>query len=190
MQRSVSIAFVLALVAGASTPDSAWAQYQWRDENGRMTFSDLPPPASTPPTSVLRAPVRPNPPAPTLTTANPAGPQASAAPVDAGSAGSAAAAGTRGSSAADRELEFRKRQLERADADRKQSEKRAQNDRIARACEEARGSLRVLESGMRITQVNSQGEREYLSDETRERKLASMRQDLQQQCDGRFRGSD
>lgn len=190
MQRSVPIALVLALAAGASAPDLVWAQYQWRDESGRMTFSDLPPPTSTPPASVLRAPVRPNSPAPTSTTASPAVPQASTAPADAGSAGSAAATNPRGSSAADRELEFRKRQIERADADRKQAERRAQSDRIAHACEEARGSLRVLESGMRITQVNSHGEREYLSDEARERKLASMRQDLQQQCEGRQRGSN
>lgn len=185
MQRSVPIALVFALVVGTSAADSVWAQYQWRDENGRMTFSDLPPPASTPPTNVLRAPARPAAQASTAPSASPGASQASAASGAASSATPAAPAGTPAATAADRELEFRKRQLERADADRKQTERRAQSDRIARACEDARASLRVLESGMRITQVNGNGEREYLSDEARERKLASMRQDLQQQCEGR-----
>ena len=179
MQRSVPIAVALAL-ASASAAAPVQAQYQWRDENGRMTFSDLPPPASTPPARVLRAPARPAPQAPTAPSAAAPLPQTGAALRDAGGPGASQPA-----SAADRELEFRKRQLERSDAERKQAERRAQAERNARACEDARGSMRVLESGMRITQVNGNGEREYLSDEARERKLAAMRQDIEQQCEGR-----
>ncbi|MFN9775739.1 MAG: DUF4124 domain-containing protein, partial [Burkholderiales bacterium] len=50
----------LLLVALAAAPHAS-AQYQWRDANGRMVYSDMPPPASVPPSAVQRAPARQTP---------------------------------------------------------------------------------------------------------------------------------
>jgi len=64
MKRSSSLlslcllAVVIAAPANAApanaAPASALAQWQWRDANGRMVYSDVPPPPSV--TSIVRAP--------------------------------------------------------------------------------------------------------------------------------------
>jgi hypothetical protein len=45
----------LILVALVVAPDAS-AQYKWRDENGRLVYSDQPPPTSIPHDAVLQAP--------------------------------------------------------------------------------------------------------------------------------------
>jgi hypothetical protein len=167
---------VLALVA---TTDAS-AQYQWRDAEGRMVFSDLPPPPSVAPAAVLKAPVRVAPPettpgaavssnassAPAVSSASAAPPSASAAPP----------------SAADREMEFRKRRLERAEAEKKAAEAEARSQRAQQACTETRGEIRNLESGARISRMNERGEREFLDDAQRAARLESARKSMQDAC--------
>lgn len=196
-----TLALAVALAAG-----TAAAQYQWRDENGRMTFSDRPPPGSVRPADVVRHPglraapheasvgaaragalatgVLPASPAALVPSAAPAGKAAATQAVDGGTDPAARRLAPHGpSTAADRELAFRKRQLERAEAERKLVERAAHVERQARACEEVRASQRTLESGMRLAQVDARGEREFLSEQARAQRLDAVRRDVQDLCE-------
>jgi hypothetical protein len=172
------LAVLLVALAGALVAPSAAAQYQWRDDNGRMVFSDRPPPSTVPPGNVVRSPARPpaaRADAPRRADAEPA---ASAASDAAGEPASAAGP----ASVADRELASRKRAAERAEKDKRDAEQRATAERRDRFCEEARTALRTLESGMRVARVNAQGEREFLSEDERERRASELKRDVQQEC--------
>jgi hypothetical protein len=138
-----------------------------------MVFSDLPPPPSVAPAAVLKAPGRVAPPETTPgaavssnTSSAPAVSSASAAPP----------------SAADREMEFRKRRLERAEAEKKAAEAEARSQRAQQACTETRGEIRNLESGARISRMNERGEREFLDDAQRAARLESARKSMQDAC--------
>lgn len=157
---ALSLAAAAALAA-AGMPDAAQAQYQWVDGAGRMVYSDLPPPNTIDPSKVLRRPERPGRPA-----------VAAAAP------GGAAAAPTLN----DRELAFRKRMAEQSDAERKSKEASEAAAKLARACDDARGNLRKLESGEAISRIRADGEREIISDDERNERLRTMRRDLAERC--------
>ena len=141
----------------------AQAQYQWRDANGRMVFSDQPPPPSVKPENVLRADPMPS-----------SGARPEAARRSSGTAGQ--------DQAADRELARRQKANEQADKAERERQQAEQTQRLARACEEARTELRTLESGMRMARINKDGEREYLDDAERDKRIATIRRDLNQSC--------
>src|SRR4051812_4982902 len=65
------------------------------------------------------------------------------------------------------EAAYRKRQQEREETDKKDAEKQAQAETKRKNCESAQASLRQLESGQRIGQVNAQGERVFMEDDQR-----------------------
>ncbi|KAF1042612.1 DUF4124 domain-containing protein [Xylophilus sp.] len=140
----------LLLVATAATLAAplALAQWQWIDKDGRKVFSDRPPPPDVPQQNVLRQPHQR---APTAAAA-PAASAASALPKPSGK---------------DKELEEKKRQADEAEA----AKKKAEEERIARAraenCERARQAKATVDSGIRIAQLNAQGERIILDDQAR-----------------------
>jgi hypothetical protein len=167
----------LLLLTLAASPDAS-AQFQWRDANGRMVYSDMPPPASVAPDAVIRAPARPAP-------AGGAGGSAespTAAGADAAQPERAAPAAAPAPTAADRELEFRKRRMERADAERKAAAAAQTAQLRASVCEDARSSVRALESGMRVSRVNAQGEREVVDESQRAARLDAARKAVKDNC--------
>jgi hypothetical protein len=198
---------LLLSLAIAALP-AAHAQFQWRDANGRMVYSDLPPPSGVPPAQVLRKPTAvartqppsdasgaaqqrdPSPVSPGQT-AEPAGGASAAVPAAATTAATTAAtasalsatdAAAAAPSAADRELARRKRQLELADEQRKASEAQARAKRVAEVCQEQRTEMRALEGGERLARFNDRGEREYLDDGQRAERLESVRRTVRQHC--------
>ena len=116
--------------------------YQYKDASGRMVYTDQPPPG-TAKSKVL----------------------SSEAASTSGASGNSSAAAPK--SAADRELEFKKRQKEQQETARK-SEKEAA-DKAARKedCARAQKNLQMLESGERITARDDKGERVFLDDSQR-----------------------
>lgn len=85
-------------------------------------------------------------------------------------------------SAADREMEFRKRLKESRD-----SAENASKDQQAAAerqgnCDAARRSLQILESGERVTMQDSKGERYYLVGAEREQEAARARDAVKANC--------
>lgn len=127
-----------------------------------MVFSDQPPPPSVPKSRILRA--EPMAPAPA-----PA-PAAPARPVE---------------SAADRQLEAKRKAADAAQAEKKRQAETEQAARLAKACDDALADQRLLDSGIRIARIGADGEREFLSDEDRAQRAASAQQAVKAFCKGR-----
>lgn len=164
----------VAIVAGAYAGGAA-AQWAWKEDNGRVVYSDRPPPPNVKASQILRQPNVPMPdPAPRGSA--PSGGESdkpAAAP---------AAAPAAPKSMAEREMEFRKRQQERADAERKAQQDEQKAAAKAADCERTRGYVRALEDGVRISRTDASGNREFLDDAQRAAELERARKTVQQVC--------
>ena len=87
-----------------------------------------------------------------------------------------------GENAAQQEADFRRRQIEREQAERAKRAEHAERDTRCASLQQERA---VLASGRRLVQFNAQGEREYLDDAVRQRRLAEVQAALQQCPSGR-----
>jgi hypothetical protein len=84
--------------------------------------------------------------------------------------------------AADKDLEFRKRQKEAQDgAEKAKKEQTASSDKKEN-CDNARRHLQVLESGERISLRDDKGERYFMEDKQREQEIAKTREMVQSNC--------
>jgi hypothetical protein len=169
--------FALTLLCAANI---AAAQWQWKDDNGRMVYSDRPPPTNISPSQMVKAPA-PKPIAKPDAKGDAAknDPVAlAAANLKAGLPAPAAAKPT----LADKDLESKKKALDAEQADKKRATDAERDARNAAACEDTKASVRTLESGMRVSQTNAKGEREYLSEEARAKKIGDLKRDLTENC--------
>jgi hypothetical protein len=142
-----------AFLAGACS--GALAQHVWLDDKGVKQYSDMPPPAGTPASRVLRSP----------------GPRAAAAvPAEPAAA----------PSVAERNAAFEKRRIEQAEREAKESEQARVAADNARNCEQARRYERTLASGQRIATLDKNGERAFLSDQQRAQETATAQRVLAQ----------
>jgi hypothetical protein len=172
---SLRLAFAGALMLLAqSLPQLAHAQYSWLDDKGTRMFSDRPPPPGTPASRILKAPHRNE-------AAGVSAPAASAsAAATPAAAGSPAAAPKAPPSLADREADYRKRQAQQQADEKKAQLEAAHAAQQQQVCADARQDEAQLASGIRISQMDASGERSFLSDEERGRRLARARQALAQ----------
>jgi hypothetical protein len=160
----------LAVLAALLCAVPAQAQWKWRNAQGAVQYSDMPPPAGVPDKDVLARP------ASSLTvTLRPAGGAASA-PVTPNAA-NAGMQPTAAASAASRP--DGKRDTEEAAA-RRQAEENARAQ--AENCRRAREYARTLESGMRVARLNDKGEREVIDDAQRQKELARSRDVISSNC--------
>lgn len=165
-KRPARLLFAIAgLLLAAPVLSGTW---QWRDAAGRMVYSDQPPPPSVPLSQILRSP----------TPAQDAGPTATAPAAAAATATVAPAS----RSWIEKEQASRKRTLERAETERNQGTEREQAARNARACEDAQTTLRTLESGLRMSFVDANGEQQVLDDAERARRTEAVRQEIARNC--------
>ena len=172
----VTIVGAVAFAGFISTPSNA--QWAWKDTNGRLVYSDRPPPSDVKAANIVRQPA-------TQATANPA-PAATAAddaakPADANSS-DAKSTPSGPKTIAERELEFRKRQQERADSEKKAAEEQTKSAAKTAECERARGYMRTLEEGIRITRTDASGNREFLDDSQRAAEVERTRRIIQSTC--------
>lgn len=155
MKRAIVLAVACAFAAAASAQ-----QYKWTDKNGRVQYGDAPPPGVK--ATALRPP--------------PAAPAPAAKPADPNAAKKGPL------TPAEREAEYRKRQQEAA----KDRDKLAQEEQAARAkkenCARAQDYLRNLQSGQRLSGVDSKGERYYLDEAQIAQETAKAQQAVQQWC--------
>lgn len=164
-------ALCAALVTAA--PSAAWAQWKWKDRNGQVHISDLPPPRDIPDKDVMQ---RPN--ESTRRAAAAAAAQASAAQAPVAGASAAAAPKPR----LDPELEARRtRQEQEQKAKDKATEDKATAQR-AENCQRARQQLATLDSGIRIARLNDKGEREVMDDKARAEESQRTRQIIASEC--------
>ncbi len=149
---------VLALAAGSFTV-AAVAQWQWIDKDGRKVFSDRSPPPDIQEKSILKRPPG---------SARAPAPPLEAATADAGAAGAPAPkASAPKLSGRDTELQARKKKAE----DEEKDKKKADEERISKAkadnCARAKTSMTTLQSGIRVSTMNANGEREIFDDAKR-----------------------
>ena len=126
----------------------------WLDPKGVKQYSDMPPPPGTPASRVLQSPG--------LRTA-PGSPEKAAAPT-----------------MAERNAAFEKRRIEQAERESKESEQARLAADAAANCEQARAYIRTLASGERISRVDRNGERSYLSDQERAQETTAARRVVEQ----------
>ena len=86
-------------------------------------------------------------------------------------------------SLAEREAEFRKRQMESADAQKKEEAKAAELAQNRENCDRARIYLKSLLEGQRISQIDPRsGERVYVEDSQRPAEIARAQQAADSWC--------
>ena len=146
----------------------AQAQWKWRDKDGRVTASDLPPPRDVldkdiilRPPEVRRAPARPDP-----TPAAASAPGLLAAP----------------KGPLDREVEARKLRAEQEQTAKAKADEDKLRAQRAENCRRARSHLAALDSGQRIARVNDKGEREVIDDRVRADEQRQAREVIGSDC--------
>ncbi|MDQ3188181.1 MAG: DUF4124 domain-containing protein, partial [Pseudomonadota bacterium] len=81
-----------------------------------------------------------------------------------------------------REMDFRKRQQERADGEKKAAEEQTKSATKTAECDRARGYMKSLDDGVRITRTDASGNREFLNDEQRAAEADRTRKIIQGAC--------
>ena len=132
--------------------------YKWVDKNGKVQYSDQPPLSGE--AKKLKKK--------TNDTGN-------VAPVTGGAA-------KPGASAADLELEFRKRKMQKEDAEKKQEAEKDTEEKNKGYCNNLRGELQAHKDGIRIVQYNERGERLALGDNERAQSQARLKQRIAKEC--------
>jgi hypothetical protein len=186
------ISVALGLVLFVALPASA-QMYKWVDSDGKVHYSDKPPPSNIK-TEILRVPDRgASTPAAKEAKGGPqkdeakggsqkdavkAAPQKDAA--KAGPQREAAKAGPK--TAAEQEQAFRKRQIDAAKAQEGQQKKQVEASDKAENCKRAKANLANLQLGGRQMRIDDKGERVYLDDQQIAQETAKARQDAAAAC--------
>lgn len=145
----------LAAVALALVATHASAICKWKDANGRMQYSDAPPPGVQ-----CEGTIKAQPPISTSTEAPAAGPK----------------------SYQEKEMEFRKRRVEKQEAEQKAEQEKQQQDAKRQNCEVAKNRVTGLSRGGRVSRYDANGQLYYLGDADIERELAEARKQAEQAC--------
>lgn len=159
--KRLSVAIGLALCV--ALPASA-QMYKWVDSNGKVQYSDKPPPSNIK-TEKLRAP----PPAPAAASEPKGGTQKDAAK-------------TEPKTAAEQEQAFRKRKTEDAKAQAKQAEEEKLARERADNCKRAKEAAANLAMGGRYVRVDEKGERVFLTDDQIAQETARAKQEAADSC--------
>jgi hypothetical protein len=164
--KHVQVTLIVAALTTVGLSGAAFGQYVWLDEKGVKQYSDMPPPAAVPHSRILK---------------QPGGSRA----VDASPAGDDIPATADTSrpqppmTTAEKNADFQKRRAEQAEKEKKSAEEARQASEKTRYCERSREYQRSLESGQRITSMDRNGERSFMSDEQRARELGDTKRALQ-----------
>lgn len=155
------------VVLAAALPVMGGQLYKWVDADGKVHYSDQPPPGNVRKQETLRpsgAPV-----------------QAVAVPATTpGVEGQPAATGPK--TMAEQEMEFRKRRVEAAEAEAKRLKDEQAAAEKQRNCTQAKNQLAALERGGRITRTDANGEQIFLTDAEIASELPNARQVADSWC--------
>lgn len=136
---------------------------KWVDSSGQVHYSDQPPPANTK----------------NLAPTNTKKRRSSSDAEDSASKSDAAPAPK---TIAEREADWKKAQKEKQEAADKAAQKQADAAARKEYCTQAQNSLNTLKSGARLTEVDSSGERSYIDDEQRQKRIAKLQQQIGKNC--------
>ena len=144
----------------------AFAQWVWKDDQGKVIASDQAPPPSVPQSRIIKEPRA----------------RSAGAPAPAVDASKADPKGDAPKSLADRELEARQQQKETADAAKKADEEATKARAMQDNCSAVRGNLAALQAGGRAARFNEKGERVYLDDSQRASEIQKSQAQIAQYC--------
>lgn len=154
---------VAALLVAIWLP--AQAQWVWRDKEGRVTASDLPPPREVGEKDILQRPDQ--------VQRKVAAPAASAP---------AAAPAVAAKPPVDPRLEAKRREASAAEQAKQRADDEKNTQQRAENCRRARGHLAALETGQRIARTNEKGEREILDDKGRAEEMRRANEVITSDC--------
>jgi len=163
--RPALLALLCLVVAG-----TAQAQWKWRDAKGNVQYSDLPPPPGTPEKDILQRPYAQRP----IIVVSPPGTQASAA--------SAPRPAASTPTKAEQDAATRQKQEQDQQTAKQKEEERRIAEQRRENCSRAQAQLRDLQSGIRITRTNENGERVFMDDAQRQAEVERARQIITTEC--------
>ena len=173
MQKT-ALPFVACLLAIAASGAHAQSLWKWRDASGQLHVSDTAPPPGTPAKNIISSPGGVSQGAITLTTA------ASSAST------TTATVAAPGASAPETELEKRKKAADKEKAEKEKADRAAiaqKNDAIRKDnCTRATNDATSIQSGVRISTTNAQGERVFLDDAQRAAELRRVQDIAASNC--------
>jgi hypothetical protein len=137
--------------------------YRWVDKDGKVRYTDTPPPGGVKARTLGAPAAAPAAPAPADAAAKDAAPKGPLTP-------------------AEQEQAFRKRQMDAQKAAEKADLARKENDAKQENCARAREALATYESGQRVARTNAQGERFYLEDDARAAEAEKARAAVRDWC--------
>lgn len=158
MKRIMLYTLAFALIA----PLAHAQVYKWIDKDGKVQYSDQPP-APNETTSV-----------PQRLTSSPSSSTA-AAPAASGEKPAA-------EKAPDKNKEFDKRRIEAAEKAKKDEDAAKVALQKQERCDEAKGYVKSLESGIRISRTDANGERTFLDDDQRAKELERTQKIMADAC--------
>lgn len=157
--------FLSFIFLAVSTTGFGQQLYKWVDENGKVQYSDQPPPASAKQQKLdLKVPP-------------PAAQPAEAKSDEKSGKSETKAAGPK--SLAEQELEFRKRRVQEEEKAAKQAAEAKQNQQ---KCDQARSQLAANQQVGRLFSYDAKGERVYVDDQTRQANIEKAQQDINTYC--------
>lgn len=148
--------FLFVLLSLALSSAVAAEMYRWVDSQGRVHYSDEPPPAGAKSSKTVTPP-----------------PPSSYAP---------SGEGVKAKTWQEKDMEFRQRQSAQAEAQAKKEKEEADAKQKKQNCENARKSLQALESGQRVSVPNEKGEQQLMDDAARQKAIAEARKAVDTWC--------
>ena len=170
MKRSGILLFLLLLAVPVQAQ-----MYKWTDANGKVQYSDKPPPAGA-----TAAPVKNRSSSVTAPADTAAASAKGAEKADTKAA--AAPKSTKPLTAAEQEQAFRKRKQDEEDGQKKTQEKLALETQKQENCTNSKNNVITLESGGRQARQDAKGERYFLDDKQVQAELAKARQQVSTFC--------
>jgi len=169
LPRLSALACMLLCANVAMAQPAQTVPWKYRDAQGRIVVSDLPPPAGVQDKDIIERPT-----VPVRRTMAPIQPASASAPASA----AAAALAQRN----DPELEARRKKV--ADEQELKQKVQQEKDAAQRAenCSRAKSHLAALSDGLRIARTNEKGEREILDDKGRAEEMQRARQAIASDC--------
>ncbi|MDB5805885.1 MAG: hypothetical protein JWN73_3207 [Betaproteobacteria bacterium] len=148
--------------------------YHYKDAQGRMVYSDTPPPAGVPAANVLKAPK--------LRQGSP-GPDAPAATADAkdgkdGKDPKDGKAKKGPQTTAEREADYKKRMAEADKKGKEDAQKADQTQQNQARCTALQANLAALQSGQRMRKIDASGNPYFVEDTERSADVAKAQQDM------------
>ena len=152
----------IALIATGLTAVAQTTPWKWRDKNGQVHISDMPPPREVSDKDILQRPTAMQ---------RQVALQAASAPSIVASAAKT-----------DPELEARRQRARQEQETKAKAEDPSVNEVRAENCRRAQSALRSLEDGRPQYRYNDKGEREVLDDQLRASEMQRARQTIASDC--------